>query len=54
LAACASAGRRRRALVDHDKERRHRDAWFASGPGACGTAGRGHRRDLGPSMPKTH
>ena len=33
-------------IVQHDKERWHGDAWFASSPSARGAAGRGHRRGL--------
>ena len=40
-------------IVHHEKERRHRDPWFASSPPNSVSAGRGHRRGLdGPSMPK--
>ena len=46
--------RRRCAFVDHEKERLHGDARFASSPAPDWSAGRGHRRGLdGPSMPKT-
>jgi hypothetical protein len=41
-------------LVGHEKERRRRDARFASSPMARANAGRGHRRGLdGPTMPNT-
>ena len=40
-------------LVGHEKERRRRDARFASSPMARANAGRGHRRGLdGPTMAK--
>ena len=41
-------------IVEHEKERRHREVMFASSPLTSERAGRGHRRGLdGPTMPKT-